>query len=175
MTVQQALKEFYIKNNLTADGGEESDWFYMDFWLFKLKLPNPEFRKRVIHIHDIQHALYKQDISWRGEAFIAGWEMATGLWKYPPIGFMSVWAMGFSLCIYPKQVYKGFKEGWGNKGIIDLKKTKEVLLAMSIETLRGMIKKERLKILFPLSFLLWSLVSLATFLLPFIILLAIVI
>ena len=36
-----------------------------------LRLPNPQFRKDVIHIHDIQHILNNCDITWKGEGFIA--------------------------------------------------------------------------------------------------------
>ena len=121
MTISQSLQQFYTKNNFKDDGGENEDFFELKFKLFTLKLPNSQFRKYVINIHDIQHILYNCDTTWKGEAFIAGWEIGTKMWKHFPIGIMSLWAMGFSLLNHPKEVLKGFKEGINSTGIIDLK------------------------------------------------------
>tara|TARA_B110000879_G_scaffold106504_1_gene143322 strand:+ start:44 stop:283 length:240 start_codon:yes stop_codon:yes gene_type:complete len=79
MTISQALQQFYEENNFNNDGGLSEDYFDLKFNLFTLKLPNTQFRKDVIHIHDIQHILYKCDTSWKGEAFIAGWKISTGI------------------------------------------------------------------------------------------------
>ena len=143
MTIALALQQFYTENNFAKDGGESEDTFELKFKLFTLKLPNSQFRKDVIHIHDIQHVLYNCDTTWKGESFIAGWEIATGLWKYLPIGFMSLWAMGFSLLNYPKEVLKGYKAGLQCKGIIDLKMTKQQLLSLSINELKEKIAKKK--------------------------------
>ena len=79
MIVSQKLHQFYIDNNLDQNGGADKDYFTMKFRLFSIKLPNAEFRKNIVHIHDIEHVLFNCDVSWKGEAFIAGWEIATGM------------------------------------------------------------------------------------------------
>lgn len=142
MTISEKLQQFYKEQNLSFNGGVNDDFFELKFKLFSLKLPNSQFRKDVIHIHDIQHILYDCDISWKGESFIAGWEIATGLWKHFPINIMSLWAMGFSLLNYPKQVYKGYKAGIKVIGIIDLKLNKSQLLALPYEELKERIQKK---------------------------------
>jgi len=141
MLISEKLQEFYIKNNLSEDGGENDDYFYLTFRLFSLKLPNSNFRKKVVYIHDIQHVLYNKDITWKGEAFIAGWEIATGLWKRFPINIMSLWAMGFSVLTHPKEVLKGYKEGLLVNGVIDLNISKKKLLNYKLEDLRLKMKK----------------------------------
>lgn len=143
MKVSQKLQEFYTENNFSKDGGESDDFFELKFRLFSIKLPNSQFRKDVIHIHDIQHILYNCDTTWKGEAFIAGWEISTKMWKHLPIGFMSLWAMGFSFLNYPKEVYKGYKKGLNVIGILDLKMKKEELLNLSIDELKTIIKKKK--------------------------------
>ena len=143
MTIQQKLTNFYIQNNLDKDGGENNDWFYLHFKFFSLKLPNSQFRKDIIHIHDIEHILYNCDTTWKGEAFIAGWEIATGLWKKLPIGIMSLWAMGFSLLIHSKEVIKGYKEGLVVNGVINLDIEKEKLLQLTITQVEQLIRKEK--------------------------------
>ena len=49
MTISHLLKDFYIKNNFPKDGGESKDFFELKFKLFTLRLPNSQFRKKVIH------------------------------------------------------------------------------------------------------------------------------
>ncbi|WP_298782245.1 hypothetical protein [uncultured Polaribacter sp.] len=170
MTISQSLQQFYIENNFSSDGGKNDDYFDLKFKLFTIKIPNSQFRKDVIYLHDIQHILYNCDTSWRGEAFIAGWEIGTKMWKHFPIGMISLWAMGFSLLNYPKEVFKGYKTGINSIGIIDLKLDKKAILKLSITELKKIIKKEKTKKLNWFSFLFWCLISEIIFLFPFLIL-----
>ena len=55
-----------------------------------MKFPNPVWRKKVLHIHDIHHLITKQSTSWKGEAYITGWEIATHLWLKFPIGIFNL-------------------------------------------------------------------------------------
>ncbi len=143
MTISQKLQEFYLENNFPKDGGESDAKFELKFKLFTLKLPNSQFRKEVIHIHDIQHILYNCDTTWKGESFIAGWEIGTKMWKHFPIGIISLWAMGFSFLNFPKEVYKGYKKGLTVHGILDLDIKKDALLSLSVEELKTKIKKNK--------------------------------
>lgn len=170
MTISQSLQTFYKLNDFPNDGGESKDYFELKFKFFTLKLPNSQFRKEVIHIHDIQHLLYNCDTSWKGEAFIAGWEIGTKMWKHFPIGFMSLWAMGFSIFNHPKEVLKGYKSGINSKGIIDLKMDKATLLSLSISELKIIVKKDKKQSLNWFSFLFWCFISELIFLFPVLIL-----
>lgn len=170
MSISESLQEFYKDNNFPDDGGESKDFFELKFRFFTLKLPNSKFRKNAIHIHDIQHLIYNCNTSWKGEAFIAGWEIGTKMWKHFPIGFMSLWAMGFSILNYPKKVLKGYKEGINSIGIIDLEMDKKMLLSLSISELKELIKKESKRDLNWFKFLFWLLVSEVVFFFPLILL-----
>lgn len=143
MLVSEKLHQFYLANNLPINGGENESYFYLTFRYFSFKIPNFKFRKKVIHIHDIQHILYNKDITWKGEAFIAGWEIATGIWKHFPINILSFWAMGIGLLLYPKEVLKGYKAGLPVQGIIDLKISKKEILKLNISDLASTIQKEK--------------------------------
>ena len=83
------------------------------------------------------------DTSWKGEAFIAGWEISTGMWKYFPICTFSFWAMGYSFWLHPKAVFSGFKKGLNDIGIIDLKISKTDFMRMELEELEKITKKEK--------------------------------
>lgn len=174
MTISKSLQRFYEQNNFPKDGGASKDFFELKFKLFTVKLPNSQFRKDVIHVHDIQHILYNCDTSWKGEAFIAGWEIGTKMWKHFPIGIMSLWAMGFSLLNCPKEVLKGYKSGINSKGIIDLRLNKKLLLKLSIDELKSIIKKEKHIKFNRFSFLFWCLISELIFLSPVLILITLI-
>lgn len=87
-----------------------------------------------------------------------------------PIGFMSLWAMGFSLLNYPKEVLKGYKAGLKCKGIIDLKLSKTQLLNLSIDELKQLITKKKptkMNVFQWCIFIFWILISEIIFLFPF--------
>lgn len=72
MTLDKLLSKFYEENGIPENGGIDKNNFEMKVFGINLKLPNPQFRKEVTHMHDIQHLLNNCDTSWRGEGFIAG-------------------------------------------------------------------------------------------------------
>ena len=167
MTLEKLLTEFYITNGIPENGGIEKNTFEMKVFFINLKLPNPKFRKEVTHIHDIQHILNNCDTSWKGEGFISGWEIATGFWKHFPISIFILWAMGYSLWIHPKSVYKGFKKGLNDIGIIDLKISESDFMKMEYSQLIKITRKETVKKMGFLQwfmFLFWSLLSQILFL-----------
>ncbi len=168
--LKESLAIFYSTNNLEPDGGYSSSTFTMVVFGISFPFPNPAFRKEVIHLHDIAHIIHKKDISWKGEAFISGWEIATRFWKVLPVGLFSLWAMGYSLWMYPKAVFKGFCSGYNAKGIQELKCSKEALLNKTT----AQIKKElaldsriRSSVSLYLYFLFWVLFSQVIFIVPF--------
>jgi hypothetical protein len=137
----------------------------------KLNLPNPKFRREALHIHDIQHILNNCNTSWKGEGFIAGWEISTGIWKHFQLGFLSLWAMGYSLWIYPKSVLNGFKKGLNEIGIIDLKISRSNFMKMEYSELIRITKKEKtteMNVIQWTKFLFWIITSQIIFLFPLI-------
>jgi hypothetical protein len=162
MTLKKHLEDFYKKNNIPIHGGVNDISFNLKVFGVNLKLPNPKFRRDVIHIHDIQHILHERDTSWKGESFISGWEISTGMWKYFPLGLLSLWAMGYGLWLYPKDIFIGYKKGLRYKGVIDLEISKKQFLAMELDELISLIKKEKpssFGILEIVMFIAWAVIS----------------
>ena len=172
MTIDKLLTKFYKENGLPENGGINNDKFEIKMFGINFKLPNPKFRKDVIHIHDIEHVLNKCDVSWKGEAFIGGWELSTGIWKYFPVCVISIFSTGYSFWLYPKSVFKGFKKGINNIGIIDLKISKSDLMKIEYDELVKITAKKnhtKMGILQWSHFLLWILICQTLFLFPFLI------
>ena len=111
MTLEKLLTNFYKENGIPEKGGVGNNTLEMDALGIQLKLPNPQFRKDIIHIYDIQYLLNDCDTSWKGEDFIAGWEISTGLWKHFPICVFSIWDIEYSLWIYPRWYIMVLKKG----------------------------------------------------------------
>ena len=172
MTIGELLKEFYKRNGIPKDGGSDKKTFKFKTFGISLTLPNPKFRRDVLHIHDIQHILNNCDTSWKGEGYIAGWEISTGMIKHFPLGFLSLWAMGYSLWMYPRAVFNGFRKGLNNIGIIDLKINKEEFLSMSFEELQNLTQKhpnKEITYLQAIEFICWCVLSQIVLLFPFVV------
>jgi len=171
MTLDKLLAEFYKRNGIDENGGINDDTFAIKVLGINLKLPNPKFRKDMIHIHDIHHILNKCNTSWKGEAYIAGWEISTGFWRYFPICILSLWTMGYSLWLHLKAVLQGFKKGLNDIGIIDLKISKSELMKIEYDQLINITTKEKtieIGVTEWLQFLFWLLISQIIFLFPLI-------
>ena len=162
MTIEQLLQDFYRENGLPKNGGDNQNTFRIKILGINFKLPNPKFRKDAIHVHDIEHVLNDCDVSWKGEGFISGWEISTGLWKHFPLGLLSLWTMGYSFWVSPKSVFKGFIKGINNIGIIDLKISKEEFMQMEYNELIELTSrknKKRIGFLEYLQFTIWLVLS----------------
>jgi hypothetical protein len=143
MTLRDELNNFYQQNNIPENGGEDHASFEVHFSLFNLTLPNFNWRKKMIHIHDIEHVLNRQDTSWRGEVFIASWEIATGYLRYFPVFIFPLWAMGFGLWKHPHAAMNGFFKGLNDVGVAALYRSKEQLLDTTLKELRRLTENKR--------------------------------
>lgn len=135
MNLQQHLNDFYVQYNIPENGGEDDKTFEVPLPFFKLILPNFSWRKKMLHVHDLEHILNQQDTTWKGEIFIASWEIATGFWKYFPVCIFPLWTMGWGLWKHPSSVLKGFRKGSADRGIANLEIPKYQLLTMDFEQL----------------------------------------
>ena len=150
MKLEELLNQFYLNNGLPLNGGIVKNTFNFKLGILNIPVPNPKFRKDVVHIHDIEHILNNCDTSHKGEAFIAGWEVGTRFYKYFPINIFVFLAFGYSLLMYPKTVFKGFTKGLNNIGIIDLGYSKDELMKMEFNQLVKITQKKHLtKLGFP--------------------------
>ncbi len=178
LQVQDHLRTFYLLNGLPPDGGISQSTSVITFKYFSVRLPNPEFRKRIIYLHDLQHILLNKNTTWKGEAYVSGYEISTGIGKQFPIVLYSLWAMGFSLWIYPKAVYNGYCKGFNTTGVFNLSIPKSKVLQITLEELHKISSSKQKRYpqwaLIPL-FIFWSILSQILFLGPILFILLLII
>lgn len=143
MTLKEELNTFYKTFNLPDNGGVNDKTFGVPLPFFEIHLPNFEWRRKKIHIHDLEHVLNKQDTTWKGEIFIASWEIATGFWKYFPVCIFPLWTIGFGLWKHPRSIYRGFMKGRNDRGIASLNLRKEELLRLSKQDLSELTENKK--------------------------------
>lgn len=173
MTLREHLDQFYYTYNIPAKGGFYDKTFEIPFPLFTLTLPNFSWRKKMLYIHDLEHVLNEQDTTWKGEMFIASWEISTGFYKNFPIIIFPLWTMGWGLWKHPTSVLRGFLKGSTSCGIVNLNIEQEKLLELNLSQLQTLTKansRKRFNLLFYFKFLGWGLISQFIFFLPAIIL-----
>ncbi len=171
MTLQDHLNKFYLDHNIPKNGGVDFNTFEVPLPFFKLILPNLSWRRKRLHIHDLEHILNKQDTTWRGEMFIASWEIATGFWKYFPLCIFPLWTMGWGLWKHPTSVFNGFRKGLSSNGIAGLNISREELLMMNLSDLEKYTLKRHDKtstFSYILKLIFWLVISQFVFFLPLI-------
>jgi len=123
----------------------------------------------MLYIHDLEHILNKQDTTWKGEIFIASWEISTGYYKNFPIILFPLWTMGWGFWKHPLVVLRGFSKGYADKGIARLNMEQEKLLELELPQLQILTlnkRTNRSKISFHIRLLGWLLISQFVFLSP---------
>lgn len=170
MNLQQHLNDFYVQYNIPENGGEDDKTFEVPLPFLKLILPNFSWRKKMLYVHDLEHILNQQDTTWKGEIFIASWEIATGFWRYFPVCIFPLWTMGWGLWKHPSSVLKGFKKGCCDFGIANLEIPKNQLLTMNLEQLRELTESKEIPstLFFKFKLISLILISQLVFLSPFI-------
>lgn len=169
MTLREHLDQFYFKYNIPENGGVDDKTFEVPLPVFTLTLPNFPWRKRMLYIHDLEHILNEQDTTWKGEIFIASWEISTGFYRDFPIIIFPIWTMGWGLWKHPSAVLGGFRKGFADKGIARLNMEQEKLLDMDLPQLQSLTLNKRAnhsKISYLFRFCSWLLLSQLVFLSP---------
>jgi hypothetical protein len=84
LTLREARAAFYRGNGFAQDGGvQDQRWSPVACRDLKVYLPNFEWRRRALPLHDLHHVITCYEFSPRGEFQMAAWEFAAG--RYPNV------------------------------------------------------------------------------------------
>ncbi len=167
ITVQQAIADFYNKNDFGDDGGTSDKYVWIKFGFFSIPIPNAESRRNNVYLHDLSHIITGCDTSWKGESAVSAWEVASGGWGdlYLP-WLLTLWAMGLGVLFYPKNTFKAFKQGLSMNNALNCGLTRQDISQMPVSTLRQTVSNKTKPLKSPY---LWMGFSFMIFIIPFII------
>lgn len=81
-SLKEAVAQFYTRHGFPVDGGVSAKrWSPVGCRDLKVYLPNFEWRRRALPLHDIHHVLTGYPFRPTGEFEMAAWEFAAG--RYP--------------------------------------------------------------------------------------------
>jgi hypothetical protein len=109
--VRDARTEFFRLAGLPADGGYSAPYIHFRVGMFSFTLPNSAARKKAVPLHDLHHLATGYDTSWRGEAEIAAWELASGCASYRAAWLLNLLAFPLGLLIAPVRTWRAFRQG----------------------------------------------------------------
>ncbi len=107
----RAARERYFEINHFENGGYEESWVKMKAGPVPIWFPNTVARVKAVKFHDLHHVLTEYPTTWRGEAEIGAWEVATGCAKHYQGWLLNMWAFTIGLVINPRGVYRAFMRG----------------------------------------------------------------
>ena len=108
--------------------------------------------------HDLHHILTGYRPDWRGETFLAAWELASGHGRYWTARLICLWAFALGLMVHPRQMFHAFREGRKNHSLYTLP-LDPWSRAYTIKDLRGLMQVSRNTLLDGPLFLWWAAVS----------------
>ena len=138
LTVKAALAQLFERFNFPADS-YTAKYFAVPVGKFQINLPNIPSRVYVARFHDIHHVLTGYPATWKGEAEIGAWEIATGCRTYWIAWFLNAGAALLGLFIWPRAVWKAFKRGRRSRTNLYYDFEYQPLLDKSVKGLRAEI------------------------------------
>lgn len=112
LTLREARRRYFAEGGLPADGGYDARWVVLRARGLPVgAFPNTRSRVRAVRLHDLHHVLTGYDTSWRGEAEIAAWELASGCRGYAAAWLLDAGAALVGLAIAPRATLRAFRRG----------------------------------------------------------------
>jgi hypothetical protein len=162
----RAARERYFEINNFEGGGYEEGWVKMKAGPVPIWFPNTVARVKAVKFHDLHHVLTEYPTTWRGEAEIGAWEVATGCAAHYQAWLLNLLAFAIGLAINPRGVYRAFVRGRHTRNLYRTNFSDE-LLARTVGDMRRELDLDK-EIVEPSpadrkAFVFWSLASVATY------------
>lgn len=162
----RAARERYFEINHFEGGGYEEGWVKMKAGPVPIWFPNTVARVKAVKFHDLHHVLTEYPTTWKGEAEIGAWEVATGCAAHYQAWLLNLLAFAIGLAINPRGVYRAFMRGRHTRNLYRTTFSDELLARTVGEVRRELdLDKEPVDVS-PAdrkAFVFWSLASVATY------------
>ncbi|HEY9402763.1 MAG TPA: hypothetical protein VIQ24_08705 [Pyrinomonadaceae bacterium] len=162
----RAARERYFEINNFEGGGYEEGWVKMRAGPIPIWFPNTVARVKAVKFHDLHHVLTEYPTTWKGEAEIGAWEVATGCAAHYQAWLLNLLAFAIGLWINPRGVYRAFIRGRRTRNLYRTTFSDE-LLARRVGDVRRELELDITHAPYApgdrRAFVFWSLASAATF------------
>ncbi|HZG54349.1 MAG TPA: hypothetical protein VEZ40_19770 [Pyrinomonadaceae bacterium] len=123
----RAARERYFEINHFEGGGYEEGWVKMKAGPVPIWFPNTVARVKAVKFHDLHHVLTEYPTTWRGEAEIGAWEVATGCASHYQGWLLNLLAFAVGLALTPRGVYRAFLRGRRSRNLYRMTFSDELL------------------------------------------------
>jgi hypothetical protein len=128
MTLRDARVRYFELSGFGDDGGYSDRWIKVKVWRIPIWLPNTQGRVRAVKLHDLHHILTEYPTTWRGEAEISSWEVASGgLRRYYAGWLLDLLNVAQGLVVNPRGLFRGFVRGRRSRNLFGETFTDEML------------------------------------------------
>ena len=167
MTLRDARVRYFALNNFGADGGYAERWIKVKMWRIPIWLPNTQGRRRAVKLHDLHHIVTEYPTTWRGEAEISAWEVASGgLRRYYAGWLLDLLNVAQGLVINPRGAFRAFVRGRRCRNLYDAT-FDDALLARRVGAMRRALlsanEDAQTSARDAAAFVAWSFASVATY------------
>ena len=139
MTLGEARELYFRESGI----GREYDvtWVRLKTPWFPLFFPNTKSRVRAAKLHDLHHIATEYPTTWKGEAEIGAWEIASGCGPYFWAWSLNSAAVLIGLMLWPKATFQAFRRGSKSTNLYHLEPGfNEKLLTETVSSLRTRLK-----------------------------------
>jgi len=167
LTLRVARQQYFDHAGFD-NGGYDDRWVRLKAGPLVFYFPNTAARKRAVKLHDLHHVLAEYETTWRGEAEIAAWEIASGCGRHVVAWVLNAGAFAIGLLIAPRRTYRAFLRGRHSRNLYSGAFTDDLL-----DGVVGSVRKD-LALDIPISvtpvdiaaFAMWAVISIVASLLP---------
>jgi hypothetical protein len=110
LKVKDALEIYFSKYHFPG-GGYDLKWFKIKVGFIYIPLPNTKGRVAAVKIHDVHHLITQYEATLRGEAEIAGWEIASSCGKYSAAWVLNFGSFFYGIFFFPIPLFRAFMRG----------------------------------------------------------------
>ena len=104
LKIKDALQLYFSEYHF-LNGGYDFKWFKIKLGPIFIPLPNIKARADAVKIHDIYHVLTEYKATWKGEAEISGWEIASGCGKYYAAWILNLGSFFYGMIFFPRELF----------------------------------------------------------------------
>lgn len=143
MTLRAARARYFELSGFGADGGYGERFIKVKVWRVPVWLPNTNGRVKAVRLHDLHHIATEYPTTWRGEAEISFWEIASGgLHHYYAGWLLDLMNVAQGLVVNPRGAFRAFVCGRRSRNLFG-ETFDDALLARRVGEMRRELRLPR--------------------------------